>query len=206
MAEQLQRALDIARLALAFGEVDRATAHPDGRPETDTTHTVMLALLAGELAELEVENLWTFNPRDVVALALVHDLVETFAGDTCTARGLTPEQAQVKEVREAAARQRIRELLGESSWVVRILDRYEAQETHEARFVRYLDKITPKLTHVLNGGRALRAIGMTFTEMRAKHEEQSAALAQQYPEFKATRALFDEACRLAEERCEVPRG
>ena len=47
---------------------------------------------------------------------------------------------------------------------------------------------------------------MTFTEMRTKHEEQGAELARQYPEFRATRALFDEACRLAEERCEVPHG
>ena len=36
----LDRALVLARIALAFGRVERATFHEDGvRPETDTDHT-----------------------------------------------------------------------------------------------------------------------------------------------------------------------
>lgn len=49
------RQLAIADLILRFGRVNRATLHPDGeRWETDTDHTVMLAVLALEIvADLE---------------------------------------------------------------------------------------------------------------------------------------------------------
>ncbi len=117
----LDRIQAIADLSLALGEVNRATQHPDGRAETDTTHTVMLSLIVIDLAH---EN--GVDRADATLFALVHDLAEAHAGDTNTARGLTSEQVQDKAVREAAALARIREDLSASPWVSSIITHYEA--------------------------------------------------------------------------------
>lgn len=186
-------ALNIARIALAFGEVNRTTAHPDGRPETDTTHTVMLALLVAHLARDEGLDAGLSSN-----FAMVHDLVETYALDTCTARELSPEACADKERRENAALERLRRDFGENSWVISMIDRYMQQVEPEARLVRYADKITPKLTHILNRGLALQTIGMTVEEMAEKHLAQGKQLELQYPELTATRALFKESALRAE--------
>lgn len=187
----IKHALAIASAALTFGQVQRATLHPDGTPESDATHTVMLALLVGDLARRE-----GLDPGLAVQFAVVHDVPETYAGDTCTARGLSPDAAAEKAAREAASLERLRAELG-PCWTTDMVDRYEAQREPEARLVRYLDKVLPKLTHVLNGGLALAEIGMSAREVETKHAEQGAKLRALYPEMIATRALFDEACALA---------
>lgn len=190
----LDQALDIARIAMTFGEVDRATTHPDGRPESDTTHSIMLALLVAPLAEAE-----GLDPGLAVQFAVVHDLVEVYALDTCTARGLTPAEREAKQQREAAALARLRRELGADSWVIGMIVRYEQQVEAEARLVRYADKVTPKLTHILNRCASLRELGMTRAQVREAHVTQGRELAEQYPEFVATRRLFEAACSCSEE-------
>lgn len=197
----LAKALRIAKVALRFGEVQRATAHPDGQPETDTTHSMMLALLAAELFEIESANLWTFNRSLLIEFALVHDLVEAICGDTNTAFGLTAEQNADKEQREEAAFQQLKEHLGTDSWICRMIGYYKEQQAPEAQFIRFLDKITPKLTHALNRGLALRQIGMTRDDFIKKTHEQRESLRAEFPEFKATLNLFDAACEEVKKSC-----
>jgi putative hydrolase of HD superfamily len=178
-----------------FGEVDRATCHPDGRPEADTTHTVMLGLLTMTVAPQSVVDL---DIGLAVQFALVHDLVEAYAGDTVSIN-LDAEGRQAKDEREAAALTVIQAALP-NGVIPALIVRYEQQEEPEARFVRYLDKIAPKLTHVLNQGTALAGIGIDHTAMRASHAKQGLALREQYPEFGHLAWLFDQACGEAE-RC-----
>jgi hypothetical protein len=83
-----------------------------------------------------------------------------------------------------------------------LLDEYERQASPEARFVRYVDKIAPKLTHLANRGAALRRIGMRRADMVEKHKAQGAQLTEEYPEQTIARALFEAAC----ERCEANVG
>jgi putative hydrolases of HD superfamily len=69
--------VDLARLALAFGRVDRtAVYHPDQTtPESDTDHTVMLGWAACAIAAT-----W-FPQLDlglVAQFALVHDAPEVY--------------------------------------------------------------------------------------------------------------------------------
>ena len=194
--ELLPRALELARVSLAFGLVQRATAHPDGTPESDATHTVMLGITAPELARRE-----GLDPLLASAFAMVHDLPEVYALDTNTARGLTPEQREAKDSRETSARERLRTELGADSWVMQLLERYEAQREPEARLVRYVDKILPKLTHVQNGGLALRRIGLGARELVEKHHAQGRELAERYPEFSVVRTIFEQACEAAEQAC-----
>lgn len=181
----LDLGMSIARLAMRFGEVMRATAHPDGRPESDTTHTVMLCLLVAELAQLE-----GLDVGLCVQLALVHDLPETYAGDVSTARELSPEERAEKDRREAAAVERIESELGAESWTATMLRRYEAQDEPEARMVRFADKILPKLTHALNGGIRIQAISMSPDEAAERHKRQGAKFEALNHGLVATPAMF----------------
>ena len=192
----LNRAQAIADLVLALGKVNRATWHPDGTPETDTTHTVMLALLAADLAPEADPPL---DRGEVALYAIVHDLVEAYAGDTNTARGLSLDAMASKAEREAAALARIKQDLSASPWIINLIEGYELQINPAARFVRFLDKVTPKLTHVRNGCAAVKAIGMTLDEVREKHAQQGAELRGRYPEQDLADRVFHAAC----DACEV---
>lgn len=173
------RAFRLGRLALRFGEVYRATLHADGvTPESDTTHTVMLGLLACEVAS-EVEG---FDVGRVAQLALVHDLVEAYVGDT-NSFDISPERQADKAAREAAALERLRRRHRFDHWMLATLEAYEAQEEPEARLVRYLDKATPKICHALNQCASIRAMGKTRDDLIRAHREQYAALGEQYPEI-----------------------
>ena len=195
--------LALSRLILRFGQVHRVTLDAQGRPESDTTHTVMLALLAGALCEYESVPL---DREAVVALALVHDLAEAYAGDVSTIRALSVADANAKAHREEAALARIREELAGLPWVVVLIDRYEAQACPESRWVRYLDKVLPKLTHRDNGCAVPRAAGMDLAEFRERHAFQGAELAARYPAFSFARELFAAAIADAESQWGVTRG
>lgn len=196
-ASPLPDLLRLSELVLAFGRVHRVTRHPDGvRPETDAEHTLMLAFVALTLADQHPE--WGLDAGRLAVLALVHDLPEVYAGDTNTAGGLTSEQAAAKAARERSATARLhRELSG--SVLMRALTTYERQDTPEARFLRVLDKLLPKLTHALNFGAALRELGMSVADMQAAHAAQRVKLFAEYPEWdSALGTLFDDASRGAE--------
>lgn len=190
----LRKAFTLAELALAFGRVNRATLHEDGtRPETDTDHTVMLGLVGCELAPPDLDRL------KIAAYALVHDLVEVHAGDTQTL-GASAAVLEDKAAREERARERLKaQLGGTASWVWRTLEEYEAQKVPEARYVRLMDKVLPKLTHVANGCAAAKRL-MTFDAFVKAHEAQLASLRAQYPEFPAVLTLLEEAM-LYSEKC-----
>lgn len=176
--------VQLADLVLRFGRVNRATLHPDGlRPESDTDHTVMLGLLAVAIARAHPE--LGLDVGLVAQLALVHDLPEALCGDVNTMGGLTPEKRRAKEIAELEAGEEIyrRFVGGPLHAVAELLVKYELAVRREVRFIRYLDKITPKLTHALNQGAAVAAQGVTPDELHAMHERQRAELRDRYPEL-----------------------
>lgn len=191
ITKEHSRALRLARIALAFGRVERATRHEDGaRPETDTDHTVMLGLVACELAPAGLDR------AKVAAFALVHDLVEVYAGDTQTLTA-SPEALAAKAAREDAARTRLVAELGEGSWLAAMLATCEQQREPEARFVRLVDKVLPKLTHAFNGCVAARALTDHAGFVDA-HVRQLRRLQAEYPEFPDALELLWESMLRAE--------
>jgi putative hydrolase of HD superfamily len=172
----LDRALNLARISLTFARVERVTRHEDGvRPETDTDHTVMLGLVACDLAPAHLDR------ARIAAFALVHDLVEVYAGDTQTLV-ISPEGATAKRDREDIARARLVAELGDGSWLAGLLATYERQQEPEARFVRLLDKVLPKLTHAFNGCGA----ALVLTDRPGfidAHARQFQKLREEYSEF-----------------------
>jgi len=188
--------LPLASLTLRLGSVNRATLYPDGvTPESDTDHTVMLALMACAVASTHPE--LGLNIGLVCQFAVVHDLPEAWAGDTDSFFTAATGHAPGKAEREAAAVRRINRDCADWPWLRAMMYRYEQQKEPEARFVRYMDKVCPPLTNTLNGGAAIRARGVGKAGTQdAAHAARLAAL---YPEFATiVGAYLREACNASE--------
>ncbi|SMC98980.1 HD domain-containing protein [Kibdelosporangium aridum] len=165
----LTSVVQLGVLALAFGRVNRITFHEDGvTPESDTDHTVMLGLVACSFAARHLPHL---DLGLIAQLALVHDVVEVYAGDTPTLR-ITTEQQTSKQEREHVALERIRAEFSRLPWLSTVIDLYENRSTPEARYVKAMDKLLPKITHIANGGRTLRDQGFTMRELIGRYERQ----------------------------------
>lgn len=180
--ELAEAVIDLGRLALAFGRIDRtACFHPDGvTRESDTDHTVMLGWVAPALAARCFPSL---NVGLVAQFALIHDLPEVYAGDTPTLR-ITGEGRRAKAEREAAALIRLHREFGDRlPWLPRTLALYEEQVLPEARFVRGLDKCLPKIVHLLDGCAGLREEEMSATEVAGCFERQGADMRRYVGEF-----------------------
>lgn len=156
--EFLDKTVELSRMLFSFGEVERVTHHPDGkRPETDTTHSVMLGVMACAFAREYAPDL---DIGKIAQFALIHDLVEVYAGDTNTfAKDVSHHD---KEINEAKALKRIKEEFDATyPWISKTIDEYESLSSPEARYVKVFDKILPKITHILNGGVTVQALGHT---------------------------------------------
>lgn len=172
--------VQLADLALAFGRVDRTACYHPGSdtPESDTDHTVMLGWIAPALAS----RLYPWLDANLVAsLALVHDMVEVYAGDTFTLRANYDSRAKAE--REHHAQQRLTDELTELPWVATMLGMYEAQVRSEARFVRAVDKLLPKLVHLLCHGKGLLDHDVSVDELTAVLVKQQNDIRQYAGEF-----------------------
>ncbi len=146
--------IKLASLILDFGRVDRQTFHQDGlHPESDTDHTVMLGIVGSTLAS----KLYPDIDLGLVAqFAFVHDLVEVYAGDTPTLMNVNANFFRQKENREKEALDKIKSEFGNDfGWIHQTIEKYERLDTKEARFVKVLDKIIPKITVILNKAKAI---------------------------------------------------
>jgi len=176
--------VDLGRMSLDFGRVDRITYHPDGiTAESDTDHTVMLGLLACSLADTYFPLL---NVGMVAQYALVHDLVEVYAGDTNTLRMPTADAKAAKKRREDDAYRKIADrFCAVLPWLPDLIAEYEDQASDEARFVRALDKLLPKITHILNGSVTIHEQGMSAEELAERYRVQIGELQAYASDFPA---------------------
>ncbi len=176
-------------LALNFGLVPRGTFHTDGvTPETDTTHTVMLGLVACALAD----HIGGLDVGLTAQIALVHDLPEVYAGDTHTLRLLTAEAKAAKKAREHDASVRIaREVGGQLPWVPLAIAHYDGALSREAHFVWGVDKVLPKATSATNAGATLRVAGVGRAEMVARYAVQRAEMVARCGEWPLLIGLYD---------------
>ncbi|MBP9765616.1 MAG: HD domain-containing protein [Candidatus Pacebacteria bacterium] len=148
--------LELADLSLNFSKINRVTLHQDGkRPESDTDHTFMLSLLACSFANTFYKD--KLDIGLVSQFATVHDLVEVYAGDTDTLVYNGENAKKIKEEKELESVQRIKKEFGlEFPWIHETIEKYESQYTKEARFIKIIDKILPKITGIFNNGIAIK--------------------------------------------------
>jgi putative hydrolase of HD superfamily len=172
--------LALGNLAVRFAAVERAPRYPDGHRENDAEHSYHLALSAVELAADYYPDL---DIGLVAQYSIVHDLPESQVGDTWTF-GISEEARTKKELAEAKATKKLIEELPPHT--AQLLKRYEQQIEPEARFVRFVDKLTPGVINIMAGD-ALTFIEdhgvKTIEEWDAGRIEYTARLQRMFPEF-----------------------
>lgn len=169
--------VNLGLLIMSLGGENRVTYHPDGHtPESVTTHTVMLSIIACVLAPPHMDR------GSIAQYSSIHDLVEAKVGDTNTF-DISEEGLREKEEREAKAMEELRVEFAYVPWMLQTLEAYEKQEITEARYVRYVDKMMPKITHVLNECATMVALGKSLHDMQQAHEEQLRSLNFKYPDI-----------------------
>ncbi|PIP73288.1 MAG: phosphohydrolase [Candidatus Lloydbacteria bacterium CG22_combo_CG10-13_8_21_14_all_47_15] len=153
-----------------FRRVTRVVhANGEDRWENDVEHSYQLAMLAWYLCEAGDLPL---DSDIVLKYALVHDLVEVYAGDTYIYSD--PEELQSKPERERIAAARLKEELPEFGELHRLIEEYEERHNEESRFVYALDKLHPVLNIYLNDGRTWKEKNITFDMMLAQKRDKIA--------------------------------
>ncbi len=164
MTPDAQGLVDIGKLILQFAKVNRVTLHEDGkRLESDTDHTIMLSVSALALGSKLYKD--KLDLGMVAQFAIIHDLVEVYAMDT-DSFGITAEGKKAKDEREHQAFLRIQEEFKDVyPWIPEMIEKYEALDTIEARFVKTVDKAMSKITHILNDGQYFKNRGLSEEDM-----------------------------------------
>jgi putative hydrolases of HD superfamily len=138
-----------------------------GRRENSAEHSWHIALMALALAEYAPAGT---DIGRVIAMLLVHDLVEIDAGDLFVyadeARQARQQQA------ERAAADRIFALLprDQAAGLRALWDEFEERRTQEARFARGVDRLQPMLENLKVGGGTWKEHHVTADQVLAKVE------------------------------------
>lgn len=190
MEHYSQGLIDVGKLALTFAKVNRVTYHEDGvRPESDTDHTVMLSLCACALADALYRNV--LDVGKVAQFALVHDLVEVYAGDTDSIN-LSQEAKFAKDQKEKESLAIItRQFESVYPWIHTTIMEYDSLKTKEARFIKVLDKAMTKITNILDHGAALARHGTSREDIMLHYQKQRNTAAPYVEGFPELLTVFD---------------
>jgi putative hydrolase of HD superfamily len=192
-AERLATAVDgdlAARLrfvleADALKRIDRRSSITGGtRLENSAEHSWHLALMALVLAPYARGSI---DVGRVVAMVLVHDLVEIDAGDTFV---YDDAARTAKEAAERVAADRLFGMYPRADALRACWEEFEAAETADARFARALDRLQPLLLNHANRGEPWRRHGITADRVRAVNRVIDAA---SQDLWNAAQSLIDDA-------------
>ncbi len=157
----IQRLIDLQALLLRFSATERRLDVPPDfkKQENDTEHSYNLAMAAWFLSEYFPE----LDRDRLIRLALVHDMVEVYAGDTYFYAEEAERQSKIE--REAMALERL-----EAEWpdfpdLTATIHAYEQKDGPEAKFIYALDKIMPIMVIYLGEGHTWHKEGITHDRL-----------------------------------------
>lgn len=141
----IQKAFGFIRLTQKFRNIvrDVHVGHDD-RYENDMEHSYQLAMFVWYLTST---NSLSYDVNKLIRYALIHDLVETYAGDT-PALTSSAEKIQSKEAREDQAFAQILEEIPEFGELREVWENYKQKVDQESRLVYVLDKVMPILNEL----------------------------------------------------------
>jgi 5'-deoxynucleotidase YfbR-like HD superfamily hydrolase len=135
----------VSELAVPLADVRRTLVLPTDpeRQENVSEHSFTLALVACSVADALRHR--SLDVGLVAQYAIVHDLVEVYAGDTSV--WASEYDLESKPHREQAALAEISRRFDEVfPWIALTIERYELRADPEARFVYALDKVLPHVS------------------------------------------------------------
>ncbi len=201
MEKEVENMEDVVRMVFDFARIDRVTMSPDGVLESDTDHTVMMSVLACSVAAKFYKDL---DIGLVAQFAIAHDLLEVYTGDVDTYKNMNDvEMMQNKKENEKRAQDKMRVRFDSTyPWIPDIINRYESLDTKEARFVKTLDKIIPKVTNVVNKGMYFRNNDVSMEDFRDLRVRQLETIKGSYgAEFPELINIFEVVNKKVSETC-----
>ncbi len=158
LQKQIEFALEIDKMKLIL----RRNLVADGsKREDDAAHSWHLAVMAMLLEEYSAEKI---DVNRVIKIALVHDLVEVYAGDTFAydAKGY-----EDKEQREKDAATKLFGMLDpvQGAEIRALWDEFEAGKTAEAKYANAIDRIQPLLLNYLTDGHTWKMGGVSSAQV-----------------------------------------
>lgn len=147
--EKLQKQIKFAIVIDEMKNIFRRNLIIDGsRRENDAEHSWNLAMLAMLFEEYSTEKV---DLEKVLKIALVHDLIEVYAGDTFAYDVKGNEDKLQREIESA------NKLFGildpEQGAEIRALwDEFEAKETPESKYANAIDRIQPLINNYMTNG------------------------------------------------------
>lgn len=173
----LKKAIKFIDLLQKFQKIERAIyVKGDSRKENDSEHSYQLVMFAWYLISSYKLD---FDLDLIIKYALVHDLVEVYAGDTFA---FDDHGKKGKQEREAKSLKRLRLELLEFEEIFPLIEGYEHREDKEAKFVYALDKILPIFNIYLDGGRSWQEKGVSL-EMIIDYKKEKVAQVPELVEF-----------------------
>lgn len=176
---KLDRLLSFSDLMNDYRRVERTIyANGTDRMENDTEHSFGLAMLGWYIIESEGLSMDTAL---VMKYALVHDLVEVYAGDTYI---FTEDEKykNSKEERESEAAKKLMEKFKEFTELHDLIEQYEGRANRESRFVYALDKVQPLLNIYLDDGRTWKENKVTL-EMLYNFKKDQVSVSSEVKEY-----------------------
>lgn len=157
----------VAEAGRLRGVLRQTTLAEFGRAENSAEHSWHLAMMAIALAEHAPAGT---DMSRVIAMVLLHDLVEIDAGDLFVYAA--PEQQRRQEAAERAAADRIFAILpDDQAAALRALwDEFNERASADAKFARALDRLAPMLENMAADGGTWRQHSVTADQVLAKVE------------------------------------
>ena len=159
--EKIQKQIKFAIAIDEMKNIFRRNLIADGsRRENDAEHSWHLAMLAMLLEEYSAEKV---NVERVLKIALVHDLIEVYAGDTFAYDAKGNED---KHAREVQAADKLFGMLDpvQGAEIRALWDEFEAMETAESRYANAIDRIQPLILNYLTDGHTWK-MGVTSAQI-----------------------------------------
>ena len=158
-SKKLQKILNFSKFLNEVREIERTIyTATNKRQESDSEHSFQLAMICWYIIEV---NRLDLNLNLVLKYALVHDLVEVYAGDYYFGEHKDGGGLTDKYQREKRAVSKIRQKLPEFKEMVKYIEDYEALSTEEARFVYSMDVVEPMFNIYNDKGQLWKRDGIT---------------------------------------------
>ena len=174
MTDQLKGQLRFLTEADRMKSIYRQTLLMDkSREETDAEHSWHFALMAMTL--FEHVGFADVDLNRVIKMALVHDLIEIYAGDTFA---YDETGLESKEKREKDAADRLFSLLPDvqAAEYRALWEEFDRMETPDALYASAVDRLQPFLNNSLTDGHPWVKHGVTASQIYRRMEPVKAAL------------------------------
>ncbi|MDQ3014260.1 MAG: HD domain-containing protein [bacterium] len=178
----LKKILNFVEFTNKFRRLERdLLLSQEKRCENDAEHSYQLAIVGWYIIS---SHKWKLDINKVLQYALVHDLVEVYAGDT-PIYFTDKKQKENKHDREVRAAKQVKKEFTEFKELHSLIQSYESRKDEESKFVYVLDKILPMMVIYLGHGYYWKKKGVTLEMML----EQKVPKVVHYPGLKK---YFDE--------------